>query len=87
MLNVGFIKNYDKGSDKGYILEVDIEYPRNLHDLHSDLPFFPIELKLINAANLHASCIIRAVVHIKALKRPLNHGLVLTKVHKVIKFN
>ena len=34
-----FIKNYDKDSDKGCILEVDIEYPKNLYDLHSDLPF------------------------------------------------
>ena len=24
-----FIKNYDENSDKGYILEVDIEYPKN----------------------------------------------------------
>ena len=33
-----FIKNYDKDSDKGYILEVDVKYPKNLNDLHSDLP-------------------------------------------------
>ena len=33
-----FIKNYDEDSDKGYILEVDAEYPKNLHDLYSDLP-------------------------------------------------
>ena len=24
-----FIKNYDENSDKGYFLEVDIEYPKN----------------------------------------------------------
>ena len=31
-----FIKNYDENSDKGYILEVDVEYPKNLHKLHSE---------------------------------------------------
>ena len=39
--NEDFIKNYDEDCDKGYILEVDVAYPKNLHDLHSDLPFLP----------------------------------------------
>ena len=39
--NEDFIKNYDEDSDKGYILEVDVEYLKTLHDLHSDLPFLP----------------------------------------------
>ena len=31
--NEGFMKNYDEDSNKGYILELHIEYPKNLHDL------------------------------------------------------
>ena len=45
-INEEFIKNYDENSVKGYILEVDIKYPRKLHDLHSDLPFLPKRMKI-----------------------------------------
>ena len=45
-----FIKNYEKHSDKGYIVEVDVKYRKNLHDLHSDLPFLPEGMK-INKCN------------------------------------
>ena len=29
--NENFIKNYDEDSDKGYVLEVDVKYPKNLY--------------------------------------------------------
>ena len=50
MLDEKIIKNYCKESDIGYILEVDIEYPKNLHDLHGNLPFLPERMK-INKCN------------------------------------
>ena len=31
--------NYDQYRDKGYNLEVDVEYPKNLLNVHGDLPF------------------------------------------------
>ena len=34
-----FIKNYHKNNDKGYILEVDVDYLKNLFNLHCELPF------------------------------------------------
>ena len=37
-------------SDKGYIVKVDVKCPKNLHDLHSDLPFLPKIMK-INKCN------------------------------------
>ena len=45
-----FIKNYDEDGDIGYFLNVDIEYPRELHNLHSDLPFL-LERMKINKCN------------------------------------
>ena len=40
-----FIKNYDEEGDVGYLLVVDIEYPKTLRILHSDLPFLPEKMK------------------------------------------
>ena len=39
--NERFIKNYDENSNKAYFLEVNVECPKNLFDLHKDLPFLP----------------------------------------------
>ena len=39
------IKIYDEKSNQGYILEVDVEHPKHLHNLHSDLTFFPERTK------------------------------------------
>ena len=37
--NESFIKDYDENSNKGYFFDVDVEYPKNLFNHHSDLPF------------------------------------------------
>ena len=88
-INEEFIKNYDEDSDKGYILEIDVKYLKKLHDLHSDLPFLPKKMKIDKCKKL--VCNLRNkknyVVHIKSLKKALNHGLKLKKVHRIIEFN
>ena len=43
---IKLMKNYDEKSDEGYILGVDIDYPKQLHDLHSDLPFLRERIKI-----------------------------------------
>ena len=35
------MKSYNEESDEGYFLEVDVQYPEKLHELHDDLPFLP----------------------------------------------
>ena len=45
-LNEDFIKHYDEESDKGYFLEVDVQYIEKLHELHNDLPFLSERIKI-----------------------------------------
>ena len=87
--NESFMKNYDENSGKGYILEVDVKYPKHLHKLHSDLPFLPERKKIEKCNKLVCTLEDKEnnVVHIRALKKTLNHGLILKKVHTVIQFN
>ena len=40
-----FIKSYNENSDLGYLLEVDVSCPKNLHELHRHLPFLPVKEK------------------------------------------
>ena len=65
------------------------KYTEKLHELHNDLPFLPERMKIEKVeklvANLHDKT--EYVIHIRNLKQALNHGLVLKKVHRVIKFN
>ena len=80
-INEEFIKNYNEINRKGYILEVDVKYPKKLHDSHSDLPFLPIRMKIDKCeklvCNLHNKK--KYVVHIKSLKQALNYGLKFKK--------
>ena len=84
-----FIRNYNEDNDKGYILEIDVKYPRKLHNLHSDLPFLPERMKIDKCKKL--VCNLRNkkryVVHIRTLKQALDHRLKLKKVRRVIEFN
>ena len=71
------------------MLEVNVEYPKNVHHLHSDLPFLPERMKIDKCKKLVCNLYDKKsyVVHIRSLKQALNHGLILKKVHIVIQFN
>ena len=71
------------------ILEVDIEYPENLHDLHNDYPLCPEKVKCKNGVeklipNLRNKK--KYVLHYKNLIRCLDMGLKITCIHRGIKF-
>ena len=40
------LDKYKDNSKKGLILEVDLEYPKELHDLHNDYPLAPEKIKV-----------------------------------------
>ena len=84
-INEGFIKNYDENNDKGYILEVDVKYPKRLHEL----PFLSERMEVNKCKKLVCNLFNKKkyVAHINALKQVLNHGLKLRKIHRVIEFN
>ena len=50
-----FVKSYNKESDEGYFLEVDIPYPENLHNLQNDLLLLPERMKIEKAKKLMAN--------------------------------
>ena len=42
------LAKYKEDSEKGFIAEVDLEYPEELHDLHNDYPLAPEKVKVTN---------------------------------------
>ena len=83
-----FIQNYNENGNTGYFLEADIDYPKELFNLHRDLPFLPERKKEKKVEKLICSIEDKEkyVIHIRALKQALNHGLKLKKVHRIIQF-
>ena len=63
-----------------------LKYPKNLHDLHSDLPFLSERMKINKCSKFVCNLYDKNnnVVHIGSLKQALNGGLVLKKVQRVI---
>ena len=70
-----FIKNYDENANLGNLFEVDIDYPRELFNLHKDLPFLPESKKINKIEKLICDVEDKYVIHIRALKQALNNGL------------
>ncbi len=69
-------------------LEVDMEYPKELHDLHNNMPVAPEHVmvrkvkKLIPGLNDRA----KYIIHHRALKQCISLGLKVMKIHCGVKF-
>ena len=76
-------------TDKGYILEVDVNYPKDLHDSHNDLPFMCSRMEINGVEKLVPNLRDKKsyVIHIQALNQVLQHGLRLHRIHQVIEFD
>ena len=76
-------------SDKGYLLEVDVKYPKELHDLHNDLPFMWEKMEIDGVKKLVPNLYNKKnyVIHVRALNQAIKHGLILEKIHRVIEFD
>ena len=73
---------------RGYLLEVGVEYPKELHENHNKLSFLVERMKIGREEKLVPNLKNKKeyVVHIKALDQALKHGLKLKKVYRVIEF-
>ena len=77
-----------KKDKRGYLLEIDVEYPKELHEKHNELLFLAERMKIGREEKLVPNLRDKKgyVVHIKKLNQALKHGLKLKKVHHVTEF-
>ena len=77
-----------KKGEKGYLLEVDKRYSKQLRESHNELPFLTERMKIGRVEKLvpNLKDKKRYVVDIKAVDQALKHDLKLKKVHRIIEF-
>ncbi|XP_046387447.1 uncharacterized protein LOC124157025 [Ischnura elegans] len=86
-----FNLNISDDNPKGYFLEVDLDYPDNIHETHSDLPFCP-ENKIPPTGKFRKLLTTlepkeKYVIHYVNLKQALRYGLKLNRIRRVIEFD
>ena len=83
ILTEKMIMDWRENDDNAYILEVDLEYPKEIHDLTSDYPFCPenmnVEEKLLSE---HQKSLYRHYYNGKEAKDEKHHKLILNQQNK-----
>ena len=82
-----WMNKYELNNWENYscILEVDLEYPKELHDLHNDYPLAPEQIEMNKVEKLIPNLRDKEkyLLHHKNLKQYLDLGLELTCIHRV----
>ncbi|KAL4153040.1 hypothetical protein QTP88_000873 [Uroleucon formosanum] len=84
------LNDLTEDSPIGRVYEVDIVYPKKLHDRHNDLPFLP-QNSIPPGSKVHKLMATfepkkNYIVHYRNLQQALNNGLIVEKIHRVIQF-
>ena len=76
-------------TDKGYVLEVDVSYPKELHNQHNDLPFMSERVEINGVEKLVPNLRDKKnyVIHIQPLNQVLQHGLRLNRINRAVEFD
>jgi DNA polymerase type B, organellar and viral len=84
------IKSLDPYGDYNYLIECDIKVPSSVHKSHDQFPFFP-EHKCAPGSKIKKLLLTledkkNYVCLLNNLQQGMDHGLILEKVHKIVRF-
>ena len=88
-VNLNEISELATRTDKGYLLEVNVSCPKELHNQHNDLLFMCERMEINGVEKLVPNLRDKKnyVIHIQALNQVLQHGLRLDGIHRAIEFD
>lgn len=90
--NVDDILGTPDDAKHGYLIEVDLKYPRKLHDIHNDYPFCAEHMIPPNSNSKQSKLILnlndkkKYVLHYRTLKLVLKNGMKIERLGRILKF-
>lgn len=86
----GFDYNVPDDNPIGFILEVDLRFPKDIHDRQSDLPMAPTQQIPPGSKQKKMLATLydkeKYILHYRNLKQYVSEGIILTKIHRVLQF-